>query len=241
MTNEKARRKPRRWTEAIMTRDEEREEKRRVLIHQAGLAFRSKGFHETSMDDVAQSLGVTKGALYRYVRNKQELLFECHRLAMDLGDNALRFGREHGRTGFDKVRLTLENFLGNYLSSNSAGAAIVNIDELEPEHRAEIIRRRSVFDHGLRSMIAEGIEDGSIARRDPRIIAFSVMGAINWVPRWFNPDGELSQKAVAEQMLGFFIDGMRPRPDAAAAASGALADGSAPKPKTVRRRAQPSS
>ncbi len=211
MTEKKARPEPRRWTETILTRDEQREEKRRALIHQAGLAFRRKGFHETSMEDVAQSLGVTKGALYRYVKNKQEILFECHKLAMELGDAALQHGRAQGGNGFEKVRLTLATFLRDYISSNSAGAAIVNIDELEPEHRHEIIRRRSVFDHGLRAMIVEGIEDGSIAPRDPRIIAFSIMGAINWLPRWYNPDGELSHQAVTEQMLDFFINGMRPQ------------------------------
>lgn len=219
MTKEKARSEPRRWTDAILTRDEQREEKRRALIHQAGLAFRRKGFHETSMEDVAQALGVTKGALYRYVKNKQEILFECHKLAMELGDAALAHGHVHGKTGFEKVRLTLENFLSGYISTNSAGAAIVNIDELEPEHKAEIIRRRSVFDRGLRQMIVEGIEDGTIARRDPRIIAFSVMGAINWLPRWYNPDGELSNETVTAEMLGFFIDGMRPRQEEEAKAA----------------------
>lgn len=239
MTNDKARPEPRRWTDTILTRDEQREEKRRALIHQAGLAFRRKGFHETSMEDVAQTLGVTKGALYRYVKNKQEILFECHKLAMELGDTALAHGQAQGKTGFEKVRLTLENFLSGYISTNSAGAALVNIDELEPEHRAEIIRRRSVFDRGLRKMIVEGIEDGTIARRDPRIVAFSVMGAINWLPRWYNPEGELSNAAVTEEMLGFFIDGMRPRPEEAKAAPPTRKRAKAAEPAPVAEPAKP--
>lgn len=199
------------WNATVPGRDEQRDAKRRALIHQAGSLFRQKGFRESSMDDIAQALGVTKGALYRYVRNKHELLFECHQVAMVLGETALEYGRAHGRNGFEQINATMRFFVENYLSANSAGAALVNIDELEPEHKAEIIAHRDEFDRALRSMIRRGVEDGSIAPLDPRIVAFTIMGAINWLPRWFNPDGALSGAEIVDRMMTFLTSGLKPR------------------------------
>lgn len=197
------------WSTGVPTREEQREVKRRALVHEAGLAFRRKGFHETSLDDIAAALGVTKAALYRYVKDKYELLYECHLVAMDLGDAALEHGRASGRNGLERAVLTLEKFIVGYISENSAGAAIVNIDALRDEHRAEIVRRRDRFDQGLREFIREGIADGSVEPCDPRIATFAIMGAINWLPRWFRPDGALSGEAVARQLIMFFVQGLR--------------------------------
>ena len=61
----------------------------RALIAAAGRAFGVKGFHNTTLDDIAQALGVTKPALYRYVKSKHEILFECHRLAVGMAEQAL--------------------------------------------------------------------------------------------------------------------------------------------------------
>lgn len=197
-----------RWNQAELSADRLFQLKRQELIQQAGMAFRQNGFHETSMEDVARALGVTKAALYRYVADKHELLFECHKIAMDLGDAAVEYGLQHGTDGNSRTQLTLRRFVESYIGANSAGAAIVNIDALTKEHRAEIVRRRDRFDRALRKFIQEGIDDGSIEPCDPRIVTFAIMGAINWLPRWYQPDGALSGAEVTDRILDFFAKGL---------------------------------
>ena len=74
------------WNDTVQTRDQQFNLKRTALLKEAARAFSSQGYHATSLDDVAKTLGVTKPALYYYVKNKQEILFECHMLSQDLGD-----------------------------------------------------------------------------------------------------------------------------------------------------------
>ncbi len=76
------------WNDTVQTRDQQFNLKRTALLKEAARAFSSQGYHATSLDDVAKTLGVTKPALYYYIKNKQEILFECHMLSQDLGDRA---------------------------------------------------------------------------------------------------------------------------------------------------------
>ena len=69
------------WNDTVQTRDQQFNLKRTALLKEAARAFSSQGYHATSLDDVAKTLGVTKPALYYYIKNKQEILFECHMLS----------------------------------------------------------------------------------------------------------------------------------------------------------------
>ena len=99
-----------RWNDAVLTRDEQYRLKRQAVIREAGRAFSREGFHGTSLEDIAKTLNVTKAALYHYVKGKHEILFECHKLAHDLGEEAIKEATEKGDNGLEK--LTLFEHLG---------------------------------------------------------------------------------------------------------------------------------
>ena len=77
------------WKVTVLSREEQYDLKRKVLIQEAARAFSTRGYHATSLADVARELGVTKGALYYYVKSKQDILFECHVNSIALGDRAI--------------------------------------------------------------------------------------------------------------------------------------------------------
>ena len=60
---------------------------------------------------------------------------------------------------------------------------------LEPEDHAKLVRQRDHFERALRALVREGIEDGSVAPCDPKLAIFVILGAMNWVPKWFKPSG----------------------------------------------------
>src|SRR5690606_8412462 len=99
------------WSSVVASQDEQFRLKRNALLCEAARAFNERGFHNTSLDDVAALLGVTKAALYYYVSSKQELLFECHMLTYDLGGEALAYARENGRTGLQQACLVARRFI----------------------------------------------------------------------------------------------------------------------------------
>lgn len=197
--------------QALFSRTEVRDKKREAVVRQAALEFRKRGYHATSMDDIAAALGVTKGALYRYVKSKDEVLFACFMHSNRIGEVALRRANEMKGPAAEKLAAFITSFIREYLDSNLAGGAMVEIDALLPEQRKAVVKGRDKVDGQLRRLIIEGIKDGSVADESPKLMIFSFMGAINWIPSWYSPDGDMTSSEIAEQVARIFINGIRRR------------------------------
>lgn len=199
------------WKDVKLSKEEIRLRKKEALIGQAAAEFRKRGYHATSMDDIAAALGVTKGALYRYVKSKDEVLYECFKHSNKIGDQALARAAEMEGTAAERLHCFLREFIKSYLESNLAGGAMVEIDSLLPSQRSEVVQGRDRIDRRLRALIEEGIADGTIASESPKLLIFSFMGAINWIPSWFSPEGEFSSEQIAEQVSRIFMNGIATR------------------------------
>jgi AcrR family transcriptional regulator len=204
-----------RWKNSLQTSDDIQKLKRDAVLREAGRAFSKHGYHNTSLDDVAHALGISKGTLYNYVRDKQEILFAFHQLAYDLSDRAFAIGRARGGSGAEVLRTIITHYIELLTGELGACGALMEVDALRPEDRAEAAKRRDTFERAFVAIIKEGIRDGSVRTVDPKLAVFTFMGAINWLPRWFTPGGRLPGKAVAEQMADLLLFGLttnRPAP-----------------------------
>lgn len=193
------------WKDAVLSRDEQYDLKRKALIKEAARAFSARGYHDTSLVDVARELGVTKGALYYYIKSKQEILFECHVISCDLGDRAIDHAQSVEGTGFDKAVALAHRYMELLVGETGTLAVLSEVDALEPENRKIIAARRGHFGLAFRGLIESGQADGSVRRGlSPKVAEFFYMGAVNWATRWFNPEGELSGTLVAAQFAELF-------------------------------------
>ena len=220
------------WGVPKPSREEQRELKRRAVIQEAARSFLHKGFRATSMDDIASTLGVTKGALYRYVSDKHEVLFECFKLAERLSDGALERAVAHEGSGLEQVRIFVLGFIEEFVSQGIAGTIMSELDELRPGQRDEIIRGRDRADHGLRAIIAKGVDDGSIRPCNPKLAVFTIMGAVNWIPSWYSVGGAFGAHEIADMMTDLFVNGLAAKARArkpAEAPAKALAKKAAPR------------
>jgi AcrR family transcriptional regulator len=199
------------WSNVVVSRDEQFRLKRNALLREAARAFSGRGYHNTSLDDVAAVLGVTKAALYHYVRSKQEILFECHMMSLDLGDEALEYARRHGRTGLEQTTLLARRYIELITGEMGRFAVLSEYDALDSDSRAVVGRRRDQFELALREMVARGGTDGSIRGVDPKLAVFYFMGAVNWMTRWFRPDGELSGVDIAAGFSDLLVESLRSR------------------------------
>lgn len=195
----------------VVSRDEQFQLKRNALLREAAGAFAARGYHATSLDDVAASLGVTKAALYHYVRSKQEILFECHMRSMDLGDEALEYARAHGRNGFERVTTLARHYIELITGEMGRMAVLSEYDALDDRSKSIIAARRDRWDRGMREMIAEGVADGSIRAVDPKLAVFYFMGAVNWMTRWYRPDGGSAGTEIASTFADLLGEGIRAR------------------------------
>lgn len=193
------------WSDAIQSPDQQYELKRRALIHAAARAFNAHGYHNTSLDDVAAELGVTRAALYHYIRSKQEILFECHMLTYDLGEQAIEYARAHAKNGLETGCLIIRRFIELFNGAMGRVAVMSEHQSLEPTMQALVQKRRDDFDHEFRSIIEAGIRDGSIRAVDAKLAVFFAMGAVNWMgTRWYRPDGPLSIEEIAASFEDMF-------------------------------------
>ena len=200
-----------RWNDAVLTRDELHRRKRQAVIREAGRAFSKQGFHGTSLGDIAKTLNVTKAALYHYVKSKHEILFECHKLEVDMANEALDLAKREGSTGLD----TLTRFLDRYIESltDEFGTCVVltDINSLEAKDRKKIVTLRDAFAASLCEIVEAGIEDGSIVECNPRLANVFIMGAVNWISTWYSPDGELTGQVIAKAFVQFVVAGLARR------------------------------
>ncbi len=199
------------WKSVVLSREQQFSLKRGALLREAGRAFSLRGYHNTSLEDVAKTLDVTKAALYYYVKNKQEILFECHMMSLDFGDEAMKYCEEHGKTGLEKILLLIDKYVRTITSEMGSFAVLGEYDALEPLNMAIIGKRRDKFDHGFRKLISEGIADGTVRAVDPKLAVFFFMGSINWMTRWFTPEGPLTGEQVARQLVDLMEGALRIR------------------------------
>ncbi len=185
------------WNETVQTRDQQFNLKRIALLKEAARAFSSQGYHATSLDDVAKTLGVTKPALYYYVKNKQEILFECHMLSQDLGDRAFEHAYKTGKTGREILLEFARAFIESHNSEIGDCAVLVEFQALDPANRKIVSARRDKAQHQMQAIIEKGMADGSLRQVDPKLTVFFFMGAVNWMARWFDQDGPKSGAEIA--------------------------------------------
>lgn len=202
---------PRRWNNLVKSQDEQYELKRQAVIAAASRAFGHHGYQNVSLDDIAESLNVTKPALYHYIKNKQELLYECHNMAMDIGDQVLEQAIATGKTGLERLKHFLLIYIQELTSEMGASAVLHEYSAMVPNERKRIIARRREFDRRLRGLIQEGIDDKTITQCDPKLAVFWFMGAITTIPRWFISDGDLSGTDIAEAFVQFLVRGIQAR------------------------------
>ena len=126
------------WNNAVPGRDEQFVRKREALLRAAAQSFNRRGYHGTSLTDIAKKLGVTKAALYTYVPSKEELLYYCHDSAMDAGFEALEQGRTRGGNGLEKLTITLMGYLELMLSQEASFVLLMEEHAMRPAHVFEL-------------------------------------------------------------------------------------------------------
>jgi len=199
---------PEQHRNAFTSRRRDPASKREAVLKTAAELFLEKSYGRTSLNDVADRLKITKPALYHYFRSKEEILLECYRWGTGLIEQILNDIAGHGGKGLDKVEAFIESY-ANVMTVNF-GRCVMRLDEgdLSREARAEVRNYKRKIDRRLRSFIQEGLEDGSIATCDPKIAAFSIAGALNWICMWYEPDGALAPQEIAAQFARTLTQGL---------------------------------
>jgi AcrR family transcriptional regulator len=187
---------------------QKRERRRAEILHAALATTREKGYHATTLDDIAERLGVRKAALYHYFPDKDAILYACHRESLAeldrlIGESGTCCASNRERLAYlirEHVRVITEKLEGSPLA--------FEVTALSPERRAEIIAGRDRFELTLRDVVARGVKQEEFRDVDPKIAVFAILGAINWIARWYSPEGGAEVSTLGNQFADFLLQGL---------------------------------
>lgn len=190
-------------------REEQYMAKRLAVIRAAGAAFRRKGYHNASMVDIAQTLGLSKAALYYYVKSKEEILYECHMNVYDAMDVLIKSTREEVETGLERLQGLYGDFA--HMLTRDGLALLADVDSLKGEYQTNVLARRNKIEHAVTHIVERGMVDGSIKKADPKITVFFLMGALNWLNVWYEVGGRITGDEIATQFVAQMSAGIASR------------------------------
>lgn len=180
------------------------------ILEVASQAFLSKGYDATSIQEIADEVGVLKGSLYYYITGKEDLLFAIIEDVHRGGAELLAAAQKSSGT----VEEQFHDFLMSYVSYSAqilVKAAIFDLEfrALSPEMRRQILAQRKAFDDYLTKLIISGQEAG-VFRQEviPSVAVSSIYLTINGLHRWYRSE-DLSIDDVVQQYTEFFLRALR--------------------------------
>jgi TetR/AcrR family transcriptional regulator, cholesterol catabolism regulator len=182
--------------------------RRSELTREAARLFAERGYHGTSIGELARAMGVQKGSLYAHIASKQDLLYETMRdgaaafhAALDAIDERL--------AATEKIRLALRGHLR--VVGEQLDVATVFVREwryLEGERRDEILAERRRYENRFRALFREGRELGELRTDlDEGSAALLALSALNWAYTWLTPERDTDE--LADRFFALLVDGMR--------------------------------
>lgn len=187
---------------------QKRNRRRTQILHSALRAFRENGYHATTLEDIADQLGLRNTALYHYFPDKESLLYECHRRSLDEVTPLIDEAMERHDTATDQLAYVIREHVRVMIDTLEGSPLAFEVPALSAEHQAEIVAARDRYEGGLREILARGVESGEFRTVDPKIAAFAILGAINWIARWYRPEGELHAPELGAQFADFLVGGL---------------------------------
>ena len=194
---------------------------RNKLLDAAALAFMERGYSGTSIDDVADLLGATKGFFYHHFSSKSELYFGVMESAMRLIDDAVRAVFEQDlkpdvkleRMAEQHALVVMKNFPGSKVGVQGLEKSLLKAAGVsERRNLRRIIRMRDEYESMFSSTIEKGIKTKLFRDEPVGLMTRGVLGALNWMTMWFDPTRTTTavhKKAMAEKLAIFVTTGLR--------------------------------
>lgn len=183
------------------------------ILLAAAEVFVERGFDAATTREIGERAGLLSGSLYHHFETKEEMLFA---LVRDVYSGILAsLGSVHAGpgSGADRLRLLVEihvrHLIGNLARTT---LSLHEFRSLTEEHRAVIVDAEARYAAAVTDLIEEGRADGSIRPdADPKLARMVVLGAANWVYRWYGADGEHDTESIAATIASLAVDGLAAR------------------------------
>lgn len=169
-----------------------------------------RGYYGTSMRDISKAVGILPGSLYAHIASKEALLLEIVEQAVD------RFNAAAAQVDRKNLPapMALRELIRAHLEMVSDSPELCRIVFhqwrcLSDENRALLLDKRARYSGFYRKVIARGIADGTLQQSlNPKVAVLTILGALNWAPEWFSPNGRASASEVADEIADGLLNGL---------------------------------
>lgn len=173
-----------------------------------------KGYDATSMSDIAEAVGITKAGVYHHIPGKKDLLFRIMNFGLDELDEKVIVPASEVTDAEERLRTIVSahvRLITSRSTPQGTNPVTIVIDEvagLTPAHRRKIDQRKRAYVDLVRETLKALEAEGKLADVDVTTAAFSLLGMILWLSRWYNPRGRLSPEQVAEEITKIALGGL---------------------------------
>lgn len=182
---------------------------RQGILEAAAKIFSEKGFHATSMQDIADAVHLQKASLYHHFSSKQEILVDILDQALDLLNSRLEAVQSQALSPDVKLRQAMVSYLQTIAENqNLAAVLLLELRALDPEFKARQAPRREKFESLWRDLIIEGKQQGLFNNVDPSLTGRAILGVMNWTVTWYRRDGPRSAQEIASIFADLLLDGL---------------------------------
>ena len=171
--------------------------------------FEQKGYHATSVQDIADEVGLQKGSLYHYIHSKEDLLLQiAHEAITEFNDN-LQAVLDTDMSAPEKLVKAVENHITVSVSNMETTTVLLReaFSLGDPQHQV-IQDLTDKYVDLWTQVLEEGARSGEFHVREPKVVALAILGACNWVYRWYRQSGLLTPSQVARVFSDMFLNGL---------------------------------
>jgi TetR/AcrR family transcriptional regulator, cholesterol catabolism regulator len=180
------------------------------VLQSAANIFFAKGFHATSIEDVARDVGMLKGSLYYYIKSKDDLLFQL--LLAGIEDSDAYIARQIDTEGdpLEQLERAIRAQI-DYIIKNRVqfGLFLHEFDSLSGKRQHKLISVMSRYNSRFVELVKRGQEQGKIIGGEPWVIVNGILGMCNWLYRWYDTDESSDPGHVKQIFLRMLLQGIR--------------------------------
>lgn len=184
--------------------------RRQEVLRVAAELFADRGYEATSTTEIAAALGIKGGSVYYYFDTKEGLLFELVQDVYGILAETVRDVLAGDGDALEKLRRLIQLHVEEMAREPIRGGLILNeTRSLSPEHQAWVAERVAAYERTLVDLVEQGQRAGVIVSDlDPRLVSKALLGAGNWVQRWYREGGAWSPEDVASHYVRLFLGGL---------------------------------